>query len=285
MFETFSRSWALVKSSFYVLRKDKELMLFPLVSGILSIIMFISLIIPSFYFIFITKTLSLNSYVFYGLLFIYYLLSSFIILFFNSGLVACARIRLRGGDPKFSDGIKAAMKHVGKIFQWALVSATVGIVLRMISDRSTLIGRIIASIIGAAWSLVTFFVVPVLIFENLGIKDSIKQSWELFKRTWGENFIGGFSMSIIIFLFALVGFLPMAIGMYTFSLTSLIAGIAISMIYWVALIIIITSLDGIFLTALYEYASTGKVPEVYDEDTVKNAFKPKKGKSSQNMLP
>ena len=35
MFEKFSRSWELVKASAAVLRSDKELMLFPLISGVI----------------------------------------------------------------------------------------------------------------------------------------------------------------------------------------------------------------------------------------------------------
>src|SRR5438309_8491796 len=153
----FGRSWELVKESWGVLRKDKEIMLLPVISGIVTILLLISFLIPGYYIY--SQTGQFSVYM-AALFFVYYFVSYFFIVFFNSAIVACAHIRLNGGDPKVRDGLRYASKHVGKIFLWSLISATVGIVLRLISERSNMLGKVVAWIIGLLWSLLTFFVIP-----------------------------------------------------------------------------------------------------------------------------
>ncbi len=276
MLENFSRSFQLVKESFEVLKKDKEIMLFPVISAIVTVLLFISFIIPIFYLDFDTMPRRLFAGEFgYLLIFIYYIISYFIVIFFNTGLITCAHIRLNGGDPTFSDGLNNARKHIGKIFIWALISATVGIILRAISDRSGTLGRIVAAIIGMAWSLLTFFVVPVLVLENTSVFESIKKSGYLFKRTWGENVIGQFSMGFIFFILGLIGIVPLGILFITGSFNMIILAFAMTVIYWVVLGIVSASLDGIFVAALYNYANTGKIPSAYSPEVIKNAFQTK----------
>jgi len=287
MFEQFSRSWRLVKESFAVLRKDKEIMLFPIVSGILTVLAFISLFIPVAFLSLITGS-DLSSPFFYFLLFGYYLITSFIVIFFNTGLITCAHLRLNGKDPTFKDGIKNAWKHVGNILVWSVISATVGLILRMIVDRienserlgpfGKIIAMIFVSLLGMAWSFLTFFVIPVMIFENKTAFASIKQSGSLFKKTWGENVIGQFSIGMIFGLLSLIGVGAFALAFFSGSVTVMIIVGGLALIYWMVLAIISTSLNGIFVAAMYNYAKSGKVPLAYSPELVKNAFKARKQK-------
>src|SRR6478736_5513582 len=114
---------------------------------------------------------------------------------------------------------------------WAIVSATVSIVLRAIEQRGGIFGRIIGSIAGVAWTVVTFLVLPVLVFEGLGPMAAVKRSGELFKRTWGENLVT-------------------------------IAGIGIGLfVVWVVAVGLVSStLTGIFQVALYRFATGSPVP-------------------------
>ncbi len=276
MMERYSRSFQLVKESFEVLKKDKEIMLFPVISAIVTVLLLISFIIPVFYLNFMTPLRAyfegVGGYIF---IFIYYILSYFIVIFFNTGLITCAHIRLNGGDPTFSDGFDNAKKHIGKIFVWALISATVGTILRMISNRSGMVGRIIIAIIGMAWSLLTFFVVPVMVLEDVSVFESIKKSGYLFKKTWGENVIVQFSMGFIFFILALIGIVPLLLSFVTGSLIFIIPIFALTVIYWVLLGIVSASLDGIFVAALYDYANTGKIPSAFSPEVIRGAFAPK----------
>jgi hypothetical protein len=272
---TFSQSWDLVKESFNVLRKDKEIMLFPVISGITALLLLASFVAPLF-FLGGTENSGAFDVLWLVWLFAYYVLSYFIVIFFNVGLVTCAHIRLSGGDPTFRDGLNNAFKNIGKIFVWALIAATVGMVLNMLSRKAGFIGKIIIALIGMAWSLLTFFVVPVMIFEGVGPMESIKRSGSLFKKTWGENIVGRASMGFVFFLLIIGGAIVLLVPAFVSGMPlAIIAAIVLLVAYVVVLSIVSSSLDGIFTTALYIYATTGKVPEAFKPELVANAFQRK----------
>jgi len=271
--ETFNRSYQLVKESFSVLRKDKEILLFPIISGAVGLILFAFIAISSFSLGFLEDA---GNILFLPLLFLYYLASYFVIIFFNTGLVTCANIRMNGGDPKFSDGINNAVKHIGKIFVWALISATVGMILRRLSERSGWLGRIILGIVGMAWGLLTFFVIPVMIFENISVIDSIRRSGALFRKTWGENVVGQFSMGFFFFLLSIPGIIAIVVGILSMmggSFPLMLIFFGAGVLYLVMLTIVSSSLNVIFTTALYNYASKGVVPQGFSEQAIKGAWK------------
>ncbi len=283
MFKHFSHSFRLVKESFAVLKKDKEIMLFPVISGVLTVMAFISLFTP---FALASIGREISTSFFYLLLFSYYLITSFIVIFFNSGLIACAHMRLNGKDPTFKDGLKKAWKHIDQIFVWSLISATVGLILRMIIDQieeseklgpiGKFVGMIFVSLLGMAWSFLTFFVIPVMVLENKTVFASIKHSGSLFKKTWGENVIGQFSMGLAFLLLGLVGLGAMILAFLSGSLMVMVVVGGLILLYWTLLAILSSSLNGIFVAALYNYATTGKVPSAYSPELVKSAFRAKR---------
>ena len=208
MFDKFSRSWTLVKASASVLRSDKELLVFPLLSGLCALLVMATFVLPIF-------TLRLfetgGNEVLGGILaFLFYFCTYSITFFFNSALVAAALIRLEGGDPTVSDGLAAALDRIGPILGYAAIAATVGVVLSYLKNKeNNFIVRWVASGLGVAWTLATFLVVPVLVAENLGPIDALKQSVTLLKRTWGENAIGnvgvGLAFGMLMFAAVVIG--------------------------------------------------------------------------------
>ena len=255
-----------------MLKQDKELVLFPIISGIVMLILTASFMVPLVMFTGIKDGEFSNNALYYVFFFIFYLIGYFVVIFFNTGLIACVQIRLSGGDPKFSDGMQYATGNLGKIAGWALISATVGLVLQMIRERAGLLGRIAAGLFGMAWNLITFFVIPVMIFQNAGVIASIKQSAALFKRTWGENVVLRFSLGFVMFLLGLLGIIPIALAIMTKSAAIIIAVGAVVVLYWFALGIISSALNGIFATALYNYAMTGTVPSAFSPSVISSAF-------------
>ncbi len=273
---TFARSMEIFRESWGVLKKDKELVLFPIISSLVILLLTASFFVPVVVFSGIRSgEFDGANPLYYVLLFIFYLVGYFVVIFFNTGLIACAQIRLRGGDPSFSDGMRYAAANLGKIAGWALVSATVGMVLQAIRERGGILGKIAAGIFGLAWNLLTFFVIPVMIFEELGVMQSIKRSAELFKRTWGENVVLRFSLSMVLFLFGLVGVVPIVLAALTRSVAVIAVVGVVVMLYWFALGIIGAALNGIFSTALYDYATTGTVPAAFSPEVIAGAFEPR----------
>ncbi|MEK6900139.1 MAG: DUF6159 family protein [Nanoarchaeota archaeon] len=285
MFQRFSTSLKLVKESFAVLKKDKEIMFFPIISSVLVIFAFISLFIP---FAFLTLIKSQSATVIYPLFFIYYFLVSFIVIFFNVALISCAHLRLQGKDPTIKGGLSSAAKHIVNILWWSLISATVGLILRIISHKiqenenigpaGKIIGSIIIGLLGMAWGFLTFFVIPVMVIEKKGVFASIKESGSLFKKTWGENVIGQFSLGFVFGLLALVGVAVLLLSFLTGSLTLIVIMAGLVLLYWTLLGVLSASLNGIFIAALYNYAKAGKVPSAYSPELIKGAFRAKRNK-------
>ncbi len=254
--------WQLAKMSLRVLRKDKELLLFPLLSG-LALIGILALFIAG---MFVTVGFGAAfggsaTWLFVVLMVVYYVLAFFIGFFFNAAVIGAAMIRLDGGNPTVGDGLRIARENVGRIFLWALFAATVAMILRAIQERLGFIGKIIIGLVGIAWSLATYFVVPVLVYEKLGPWAAVKRSAHLFKTTWGETLVGGFSIGAIFVLLGLAGLLAPILGYALGGVTGLIVGILVLVVYWIGLALVASAASSVLVAALYRYATTGKVAE------------------------
>ncbi len=278
MFEKIGNSWALLKASFAVLRADKELVVFPILSTIAVLVVTASFALPMLFTGFFDSLIEGETQIMgYIVGFAFYVVQYFVIIFANSALVGAAMIRLRGGDPTVADGIRIAMEHIGTILAYALVSATVGMILRFISERGKTVGRIVSSIVGMAWNLATYLAVPVLVVEDVGPLEAVKRSAIYLKRTWGEQIVGNFSVGAI---FGLITLLLILIGIpvFYFVITSgSIALIAFTAVLFVLAFVVLglinSTLNGIYVAAVYRYAVEGETGGFFDEEMVQGAFK------------
>lgn len=273
MFESVSRSFTLIKESWKVLSLDREILLFPVLSGIALLFILISFVLPV---LFLGGSRpAFSGGLFLVSLFLFYLLCYFVVIYFNTALITCARIRLTGGNPVFMDGIRNANAHIVPIFIWAMISATIGLVLHLLQERAGFIGQIILGLIGAAWSLITYFAIPVMIFEEKGPLEAIQQSASLFRKTWGETLVGQVSIGIVFVLLGIAGLIPVFLALMSGIFPLFLILLAVFIIYVAILMVIGSSLQGVYNTALYLYATTGNVPEAYSKELIENAFTPK----------
>jgi hypothetical protein len=278
VFERLANSWRLTKASAAVLSADKELMVFPLVSAATLVLVTAGFALPMV----LAKGADrmLQGAGSYLVAFLFYLVSYFVIFFCNSALVGAAMIRLRGGDPTVADGFRIASGKIGPIFGYALIAATVGMVLRTLQERMGFIGRIIVGLIGMAWNLATFLVVPVLVMEDVSPVDAVKRSMALLKKTWGEQVIGGFSLGLVaglatfllLLIFAPLLFLAIA-AQSTALIVAVIIGFGLSLML---LALVNATLSGIYTAALYRYAAEGDVSDGFAPEMVEDAFRPKR---------
>lgn len=208
----------------------------------------------------------------YALTGLYYFLASFVVVFFNAAIIAVARKRLNGEDATVGDGLRMASKHAGKIAVWALITATVGMILRAIQDRVGFLGDIIIGLIGVAWALITFFVVPVLLFEDLGAVASVKRSASIFKQKWGEQITGTIGITAIL---GIIGFLGVLAGVALVFVQPILGAIAIVLVI-IAISALSGAITGVFNTALYLYATTGQAGTAFTEADMASAFYSKK---------
>lgn len=253
------RAWTMFKVSLRVLKTRKELVLFPIISGAASLVVLVSFAVPL-----ATSAVAFDSMAMpYVVIALGYFVLAYVAVFCQVALVSQADVALRGGDPTVAGGFRAAGGLWLRILPWALLSATVSQLLRVLEDRAPGLARYAVSLVGAAWSVVTYLVVPILVFERVGIGSGLKRSVKLVKGTWGENVVGNSGVGVIGFLLGLLALPVIALGSSSGSSTVLTACVVVAVV-WVLLVTVLASaLTGIYQTTLYHYAAEGTVPKPY----------------------
>ncbi|MGH7940007.1 MAG: DUF6159 family protein, partial [Limisphaerales bacterium] len=152
-----ARTWSLMLDCWQVLKLEKSLIVLPLISGVCCLLLLASFAAP----LYATgawhppaqSAETARQVLYYGTLFAFFVANYLIVVFFNAAIVACAATRMGGGEPTVADGLRAAASRLPVIAGWALVSATVGLVLRIIEDRSDRVGQFVAGLFGMAWTV------------------------------------------------------------------------------------------------------------------------------------
>jgi len=284
MFHTIGHTFELMKMSSRVLMKDKELIWFP-IFGVIG-----SLLILGIFFLIASATGAIDRIQEITaqqdnaqaagqaqtatnpgdivLLVLLYISVYFVTIFFNSALIAAALERLRGGDPNIASGLAVASKHIPQILGWAIISASVGLILQILRSRQdNFVGRMVINMIGGAWSFMTFFVVPVLVNEGQGPVGSIKRSASMVRQTWGRQITASFGFQLVYLIAGVIAILPALLFFAIFPILGIIVGV-----FTVSMAIgIVGALEGIFKAALYEYA-LGEKPIEFNTEVLKGAY-------------
>lgn len=282
MFERLSRSWQLVKASGSVLRQDKELLLFPLISSFATLAVVACFLVPLFGLGALDGLggkgpMPAGMYV---VGFLFYVCQYFVIFYFNAALVGAAMMRLDGGNPTLGDGLRIANSKAVNILAYAAIAATVGMILRAIQERVGFLGKIVTGIIGAGWTLATSMVVPILVSRDIGPMDAVKESALLLKKTWGENIAGQMGIGAA---FTLIQLAIIVTGVVLIVAAAVMVNATLAIILGALLVVTVivtalthAALSGIYSAALYRYASSGESSVGFDSAVLQQAFLPKK---------
>ena len=269
-FATIGRGWEMSKLSMSVVKKDPELMVYMIFSGVMSLACLIGMSMPQF----LEMDWAVNpdgsftpAYLMFS--FVGYMVLSIIVVFWNCAIIANANIRLTGGDPKFADGVNAALKRLPIIIVWGIIAGTVGLLLKFLegvarsSDHpaAAALATVIHVIGGLAWWLMTFFMIPHLILENKSIGDALKASKATFFDTWGENIVSGLGIGAIAFLFA-IPIIGLTIGL---SIVAGPFGLLVGAVLIGLLIAWSNAAEQVAVVALFRYAKDKKMPQIYQD--------------------
>ena len=279
-FDRLSRGWYLTKVSLHILREEKQLLLLPVISGITLGLVVLSFVVGIFGLVFWGNLLNIGggagSVLLIVLVFLFYIVTYFVAIYFNAALIHCATIKLQGGKPTLGEGFRQANQSLKLIFMWALTAATVGMIIQAIQQRAGIVGKIIGAIAGVAWSIAVYFAVPIIIYERLTPFKALKRSVEIMRKTWGEALAGTFGMGIIFVLLALIGIPLIFVGIYIAVAVGnwwIFAGFLIgAIVYWMVLAIFASAAEGILLAALYRYAVTGQLSPGYGPAMYQNPW-------------
>ncbi|MEK6942025.1 MAG: DUF6159 family protein [archaeon] len=274
MFESFSQSWQLLKQSAGILTKDKELLVFPIISGIITIILMITFFVPIFLTAFFGQTNQYAGIITYALVFLFYFISYFVVVFFNTALVGAAMVRLKGGDPTIGDGFKIAFSNLLHIILWSLVGATIGMILNVLLRRSrnNFFANIAVGLIGASWSIASFLVIPVMVAENKGPFSSLRRSVEKIKNKWGAAIAGPAGIGLVFFIATILAII-LAVGFSMVLPQAIPIWVGLAILIIVMLSVVSSALNGIFTAAVYSYASQGNQIQGVDAQLLENAVR------------
>jgi hypothetical protein len=269
-----SNTIALAKVSWKVLRKDRELLLLPVLSFLASILVLTMLWLPTLSAI-DTSGLADEGGDPGAVLIVVGVISamamSIISVFFNGALVAGAHERLSGGDPTVRSALGRALSRLSGLLPWAIITGTVGLILQAVRERAGWMGRFVVNMVGMAWQTATFLVVPAIVIDDHGAVSGLKASAALLKRTWGENIAARVGFGLL----GLVAAIPAVIVLFATGAlgdAALVVGILLAVPYLALVVVVLTALNAVFQTALYLYATTGSVPAGFDDSNLQDSF-------------
>ena len=272
----FGRSWELGKTSWRVLRKDKELLWLPVLGGLAALII-AGVVFGLIVLIDYDPATGWDNFEVGGgsrlLVVLGVIASTIAVYFFQGALVHGARERLTGGDPTVASAIRGASGRFGTIAVWAIVAVVVGIIINSIQaaarDRAGFAGALLGGLLDLAWRVMTFLVMPIIIAERVGAFRALGRSKDLLRRTWGENLIAQAGLSI-------VGFVLMAPGLLIAILLGTgplgIFGVIVGGLLMILGAVVASALSAVYQTALYEYATTGESPAEFAEVDLGRSF-------------
>ena len=273
-FDTISRGWKMSKLSMVVVKHDPELMFYVALSGVFSILVFIGMAIPEILqmsWIYDENGAMTPAYM--AFIFCGYMVLSIIVTFWNSAIIANAHIRLSGGDPKFTDGISAAMKRIHIIIIWGMIAGTVGLLLKMLNTAAkneknpglAVLAAILHFIGAAVWWMMSFFIIPHLVIEGQGIGDAMRSSKDMFFKRWGENVVSGLGIGLIS---GLIGFviIVFSVGLIVLIPDLWYIGLTIGAAAMTILICWSSAAEQVAVAALYLYSKNGFMPEIYQNN-------------------
>lgn len=273
-FDRLSNGWKLGKMSLSTIRENPSLMLFPVISGFSLVLLSISFFGGGY--LFLGEDLNAafeqegsGDLLLYGVLFVFYFINYFVVVFFNIGLVHCARMIFEGKETSVGEGIRFATTRFNSIVSWAFLAATVGLILKTLQERLGSIGKIVTGIVGMIWNIATFFVVPILAYEDVSPIEAVKRSSAIIRQKWGESLGANFTFGV----FNLLGILFIALpsGFILGYLVHPIAGILVGFILFLLIIIAVAAAETVFLAAVYQHVNNEPVGK-FNHDVLDDVF-------------
>jgi hypothetical protein len=293
MNNVFSRSWTLTKLSFSVIQADKELLVFPFLSAFFSLAVLGAFWLPLKFFIEQPGGFSHSSLSQWGAMFLLYFFLTLFSTFFSVCAVHIIKRRLEGESEGLSESFSFAFSRINIILSWSLLSATVSVLLRMLESLAgnrkdaNPIGLVVNLLIGffvmglkLSWSIVTLFVIPAMVYKNLGPIEAIKDSTQTIKKTWGESLVRSYGLGLMQFLLLVAGvgtLVLLGLGLGSVAHPEIVTvAIGVLVAAYICVLFTVFSLaNTVFNTALYAYAATGEIPKGFSKDVLINAFKTK----------
>ena len=188
----------------------------------------------------------------------------------HATIIARVMARFHGQSVTNAQAARAALTKTPQLLAWAFINYVVISILRSIGNRGIL-GALVGALLRAGWMLASFFVVPVILFEDKGAVAAIKRSVELCRSRWGENIVGNGALGLIAFVAILLDVLVAVVLGLVFAPLGAVVGV----IGLAAILLVLTVATAAFNAALYWYAVTDQSPGQYSVGDLQSAYRQK----------
>lgn len=240
---------SLIGAGWSTLSHDRELLALPLLGGVIAL--FAVAPFGGIYF-FIPDEAGLLQWVpIIAVLLVYNL----IIVFFAVALAAGASDRMNGEDPTIGSSLRQAWSRRTAVFQWALFTTAVGLLLRLLEKRLPTAGKFISALGGLAWAVASYFVIPVLAVENVSGVDALRRSARIIEQRWGKALrvnlrIILYHLVIIILTSVLIG-----AGITNLDNNSALAGVffGLAILFFFFTFFLLSAVSAVARVALYRF--------------------------------
>lgn len=259
MFSRISNAWHLAGASWRLLKQDRELVWLPVLAGLAALVIGAAFFGPVLAFLGGDPEDNAIPAVGYLLLFAGYVAMAAVFYLGRAAVVHGANLRMEGGDPTIASSWRGASAHWPAVVGFAAIATTVGLILDAIEENGGIFGTIASMVGGAAWRLMTYLVLPVVVIEGAGTVDGIKGSSRLVKATWGEQVTGNVGFGLLSTLLVVPAFVAAALLAGLGTVVAVLA-VAAAVVWAITVLATVTALEGVFQAALYRQATGRSVP-------------------------
>jgi hypothetical protein len=270
MFSRIANAWSLARSSWAVLQKDRELAWLPVIGGVAALVVGALFFGPVIAMLGGREDNAIPA-AGYLLGFLGYVAVATVFTLSRAAVIHGANLRMDGGDPTVGTALRGASAHWPSVAGFAAISVTVGLVLQAVRENGGFVGAIVSWVGDVAWEVLTYLVLPVVVIEGVGTVRSIKGSAALVRRTWGEQVTANVGFGLLGLVLAIPSFALVFVAGGTGGAVA-IAALAVAVAWLVVVAATVTTLTGIFQTALYRQATGRSVPAEFDAAELARSF-------------
>jgi len=276
-------SWLLFKETWSYLKADSEILWIPIITTLINIFAF-GILITLFIVVVLAGHISLpgdgqpTSALEWVFIFLCYVVCAFTLAISQGSISYTVYTRAHGGDATLREALKAGFARSGDFFIWAVVTSTVGVILRMIMERSRLLGAIVAFFLGVAWSVLTYFTVPAMMLDKKSTFPAIAHSGSVFRRTWGETIVSNVTLGLTFFVINLAAICSIfGLAMLAFVIKVpvgfvIVLGLMAFIIFLFCSVLLQASLEAILKTLLYIYANERTIPQNFNGELLSHVL-------------
>jgi hypothetical protein len=268
--------WRLAKASWQVLSHDREMVAVPIIAGLVALIVFVAVAGPGALLLGGGEADGGADWALGVVIAIAGVLAMWVTVIGQAAVVSGAGQRMDGADPTLATAFAGARGRSGRLLEWAVLATVVAAVLDLLRQRLGVAGQLLASLGNVAFAVMSFLALPVIVFEDVGAIEAFKRSSRLLRHTWGEQITFSFGLGLLGFVAALPG-LVLAAGLGFTGIVALqVVGVALGVLWVVAVAAIVSALSAVFKTALYRYANQLPVDVAFDTADLSGAFRPRR---------